>query len=516
MSEPLGAPARIWRAGRWLAAAGIVGALVGPQAASAATPVPTATGPVKTSKQSRIFTVGGTDLAGNGYRLDEHFVSGKANVYDWGADGKAATPRVRTAGAPYTTRIVVRRPAKKRRFSGNVWVELNNPSRAYDAEIQWPSAQAKFMRDGDIHIGLTVKPISIAALKRFDAKRYGRLSMANPLPAAQQACGKLPGEAGYDENTSKLYENGLEWDIISQVGALLHQRGKRNPLRGYRVRHVFATGESQTGFVLNTYVNNFAGAATLANGKPVYEGFVSVSGAGNPYPINQCVPATGVGDPRSTLPARHVPFMRVDSQTDVFVLNGVKWPHADSNARNAGYRFYEIAGAAHGWGDLANMDVSQADVIKSGTTPLLYVGCGGPNSRWNSLPRQYIEPSMYKNMERWVIRGKRPPKGRLLQLNADRTAFVKDQFGNALGGVRSPYVDVPIATYLESTTGPVFCKFLGEQIDFGSAQLQRMYVTRQKYVAKVAANTRRMRRAGFVEPADARTIVAEAAFQRIP
>ena len=38
-------------------------------------------------------------------------VSGKANVYDWPAPGPAV---VRTAGAPYTTRILVRRPATVR------------------------------------------------------------------------------------------------------------------------------------------------------------------------------------------------------------------------------------------------------------------------------------------------------------------------------------------------------------------------------------------------------------------
>jgi hypothetical protein len=515
MPESRRAPARLARAGRALAAAGFVALLATAAPAGAATPIPRATGPIPTTGGSRIFTVGGTDLGAHGYTLEERFVSGKANVYDWGTDGMSPSPRVRTSGAPYTTRIVVRRPVKKRRFSGNVWVELNNPSRAYDAEIEWPAVQEKFMRDGDIHIGLTVKPISIAALKRFDAKRYGRLSMSNPLPAAAQACGGLPGDPGYDENVSKLYENGLEWDIISQVGALLRQRGRANPLRGYRVKHVFATGESQTGFVLDTYVDDFASAAKLASGRPVYDGYVSVSGAGNPYPINQCLAATGVGDPRSSLPARHEPFMRVDSQTDVFVLRGVDW-HADADAARAPYRHYEIAGAAHGWGDLANFDVPQADIVAAGTTPLLYEGCGGPTSRWNSLPRQFVEPSMFANLERWAIHGTRPPAGRQLQLTADRTAFVKDRFGNALGGVRSPYVDVPIATYLESTTGPVFCKYLGEQVDFGSALLQRLYVTRQAYVAQVAASTRRMARAGFVEPADARAIVSEARAQRIP
>ena len=57
------------------------------------------------------------DLAASGYVEEEFFVSGRANVYDWAADGSIS---VRTPNAPYTTRILVRRPTASARFSGNV------------------------------------------------------------------------------------------------------------------------------------------------------------------------------------------------------------------------------------------------------------------------------------------------------------------------------------------------------------------------------------------------------------
>ena len=65
------------------------------------------------------------DLRKVGYVEEEYLVSGKANVYSWPAPGPAV---VRTPNAPYTTRILVRRPAKASRFSGNVVVEMLNPS----------------------------------------------------------------------------------------------------------------------------------------------------------------------------------------------------------------------------------------------------------------------------------------------------------------------------------------------------------------------------------------------------
>src|SRR4030095_14277384 len=69
------------------------------------------------------------DLAKAGYVEEEFLVSGTANVYDWAADG-SLTPRA--TGAPYTTRILVRRPREARRFSGAVLVELMYTPRRWD------------------------------------------------------------------------------------------------------------------------------------------------------------------------------------------------------------------------------------------------------------------------------------------------------------------------------------------------------------------------------------------------
>src|SRR5450755_1015026 len=50
------------------------------------------------------------DLAKIGYVEEEYLLSGTANVYDWPKPGPAV---VRTANAPYTTRLIVRRPANR-------------------------------------------------------------------------------------------------------------------------------------------------------------------------------------------------------------------------------------------------------------------------------------------------------------------------------------------------------------------------------------------------------------------
>ncbi|WCK54961.1 alpha/beta hydrolase domain-containing protein [Aneurinibacillus sp. Ricciae_BoGa-3] len=503
--------------------------------ASNVTTIPQVAGPIPVTYNSHPFTVGGTDLASHGYRLDEYFISGKANVYDWGANGTAATPQVRTPNAPYTTRMVIRRPNNPSKFSGNVWVELNNPSRGWDVEVEWPTVQEKVLRDGDIWVALTVKPNVIASLKRIDAKRYAPLSMANPLPPDKQSSGKLPGETGYDENLSKLYENGLVWDILSQTGALIRSKSTNNPLHAYDVKYVFATGESQTGFFLNTYAADFAENAKLKNGHTVYDGFVSVSGAGRTVPINQSVPDTGVNDPRSQLPSKHVPFMRIDSQGDVFQLGSYLWRRPDSDAPGAGYRMYEITGAPHGPAFIVNYQPLEADILKAGNLPSdVPYAYGGVEPKANTMPRQYIEPAMFANMERWVIKGIRPPHAEPLSVKQGvgkqtslfgetiNASFVKDQYGNVLGGVRSPSVDVPTATYYESATakpGYPFAWSFGHQDDFRSETLQKIYGavgTHQKYVAKVQASVKQLESQRWLEPQEGDKIIQQAELTPIP
>src|SRR5215831_9937975 len=74
------------------------------------------------------------DLSKVGYVEEEYFVSGTANVYDWGADGK---PMVKGPNVPYTTRIRVRRPKDPAKFSGSVMVELPNTARRFDWDMMW-------------------------------------------------------------------------------------------------------------------------------------------------------------------------------------------------------------------------------------------------------------------------------------------------------------------------------------------------------------------------------------------
>src|SRR5207253_8108888 len=179
-------------------------------------PVPAFTGPLAVTPDSYPeMTASRTqwpiDLARVGYVEQEFIVSGSANVYDWDKDGSL---HVKIPDAPYATRILVRRPADPSRFSGTVIVETVNNTRNYDWGFIWPLSYEHFIRRGDGYVAVTHTPQGIAALKKFDPRRYAILSFANPNPS--EKCGS--------QSSTADTEDGLKWDIISQVGALVKDR----------------------------------------------------------------------------------------------------------------------------------------------------------------------------------------------------------------------------------------------------------------------------------------------------
>ena len=294
------------------AVAGVILALAVPSAAKAAVPIPTVTGPLPSSEASHPFGAAAyqlvpEDLSKSGYVEEEYLVSGLANVYNWPAAGPAV---VRTPNAPYTTRILVRRPQSPARSSGNAIVEMLNPSNLMDLNIGWSIMREHMMRKGDTWIGITIRPNAVDALKRFDPARYAPVSFADPLPPEQRPCTITGVEANQ--------ERGLAWDMNSQVGAWIRSNASTNPLRGAIIK-VYGFGYSQTGGYLNTYTNAIHKLATLDNGAPVFDGyFIAVAGGGfvGLNAINQCTPAPPVGDPRRETGNLGVPIIRAMSLSD--------------------------------------------------------------------------------------------------------------------------------------------------------------------------------------------------------
>jgi hypothetical protein len=458
--------------------------------AGARTPIPQVTGPLAVTPDSHPFGAADhqlvpQDLRRHGYVEEEYLVSGKANVYEWPAPGPAF---VRTANAPYTTRVLVRRPAKHRRFSGNVIVEMLNPSNLFDLNIGWALSHKQFMRNGDVWVGITAKPIAVAALKTFDPGRYGSLSFANPLPLSDpRNCTDIQTVVDPPALRSRSTEDGLIWDIYSQVGAWLRSGAKSNPL-AHRVRHAYGFGYSQTGGYLVDYINAIHPLVVASDGKPIYDAYlVGVAGGAfvGAVPINQCSPAPPVNDPRRQFKDVGVPVIRIMSQSDYLLGIASRRPDGDTAADR--FRHYEMAGAAHATPDELYFSATTADIVKAGR-PVPPATCNeGPRSRF---PSSIHFDAALRNLDLWVRRRVPPP-------HADPIAVVNgapvlDQFGNVVGGLRSPFVDVPTSTWFGSSTGASFCFIAGHEVPFDQATLDRLYPTHRAYVRAVVKDVARL------------------------
>ena len=289
-------------------------------AALAKTPVPVVSGPIPQSEASHAFggaayTLRPEDLKKQGYVEDEFFVSGHANVYDWAPVGSADAAVVRNANAPYVTRMLVRRPISAAKFSGRVVVEMLNPSNLMDLNLAWAIHHAELVRNGDAWVGITAKPVAVGTLKAFDPARYAALDWGNPLvPSDPKNCVQRAGG-----DSTQATENGLIWDINSQVGAWLRSDDAKNPFRyGGKTTHVkrlYGWGYSQTGGYLYTYINAVHPRVVKEDGKSMFDGYIVAMLTG-PSPISQCGATLAAGDPRRVLGAVGVPVIHVMSQSD--------------------------------------------------------------------------------------------------------------------------------------------------------------------------------------------------------
>jgi Alpha/beta hydrolase domain len=450
------------------------------------------------------------DLKKLGYVEEEYLISGKANVYSWPTAGPA---QVRTAGAPYTTRILVRRPARSSDFSGNVVTEMLNPSNLFDLNIGWAMLHRQLVADGDVWVGVTAKPVSVAALKKFDPARYGSLNMANPLPLSDpRNCATVPSDS------SRTTENGLAWDMYSQLGSLLHSTSPGNPVsyagRGARqVEHVYGFGYSQTGGYLYDYINGIHPLDVQRNGgRPTYDGYI-VAVAGGDFvgavPMNQCEPAPPVSDPRRQFHNVGVPIIHLMSQSDY--LRGITARRPDSDQPTDRYRHYEMAGAGHATPDELYYSAAAGDIEKAGQ-PAPPMNCNeGPRSRF---PSHIFFDAAFRNLDQWVRHGTRPPHASPIEVSNGEP--VLDQYGNVRGGLRSPYLDVPTSTWYGNSTGASFCSIAGHEISFDPALLKKLYPTHGAYVHAVAKDTRQLIDSRIITAADGTTLITEAAHTDVP
>src|SRR5205085_330985 len=129
----------------------------------------------------------------------------------------------------------------------------------------------------------------------------------------------------------------------------------------------------------------------------------------------------------------------------------------------------------------------------------------------NLAPGRYAFRAAIDDLNRWARDWKEFRAGRLHEdqvrpapaaARLDRDGFMlrRDPYGNALGGVRLPALDVPVATYHGE-----FSDGAGGHTDaLDRSTLAALYPSHDAYVAKMAAATDAAVAGGFMLPADRR------------
>jgi Alpha/beta hydrolase domain len=416
------------------------------------------------------------NLQARGYVEEELRVSGNADVYQWQQGSGQATVLARQAAkTPYSTRILVRRPLDATKFSGRVVVELLNPTGSYDMAPLWGYSWEYFLRRGDIWVGVTVKPVAVKALQRFDAVRYAGLTFAYKQPAT---CAATPNSP---DNFNDA-ENGLAWDLIAQVGALLRSSSKENPLLKYDPQRIVVAGYSQTGGYVRTYAQLFHRQWRLGNDKPVFDAYVNATGT-QAMPINQCDPS-----PQGAI--ANGSDWSDDSSALVEIMTQSELDR-DLKSTLSGdlYRLYEISGAVH-WGSFAagqpaNADLSIAGVPVPGALP-----CRDSASEYQT---KFALNAIWQQLDERLV-AKMPMTGNTSIARTSGGQAQVDELGNAKGGWRVPAVDVPMMQFLATNSAKdaqpfsrVICQLVGASKQVGVDQLKKLYGTRVAYSRRLDA-----------------------------
>jgi hypothetical protein len=375
------------------------------------------------------------------YLTEEYFVSGTA------------------AGAPYQTRIIVRRPKDPKAFSGTVVAEAQHAG-GRSLIFEW--SRVSVLTRKHLFVEIVHAPANVQTLKTFNAERYAPLNIAM-------------GQAN---------------EIIAQVGRLV--KAKAGPFAAYDVARITLMGTSASSATVRTYLAAHPGLR-MPDGKAIYDGFLLTSTLGN-----------------TPLPMVDVPIIQMPTQTEVetYAMQGNGYRRPDSDVPGNRYRLYEVAGMPHN--NARDRPEFQTDPC---TLPVTDFHAGAFTALGLNL------------LVDWIAHGKTPPHAPPITVDkdtsGDNSPLALDMYGNAKGGVRNAWVDVPIASYGVLGKGKTpaqdrQCQLAGTEVPLPSATLKAVYRDKADYEKKVERRLAQLVKEGWFLPEYVDAIKADAHAATIP
>lgn len=408
-----------------------------------------------------------------GYVEKEYLVSGLANVYEYEDKGRVA---LKSPNQVYTTRILVRYPKDRGRFSGAVVFELLHPESG--RQRLWVESRDYITSHGDAYLHVTTYR------KRLRRGRPGRR-----IPVGTTSIAKLKAFDPVRYADINYEEGGLTWDIIGQVGRFIRSDVSSNPLRGVDIKQVIVGGWSGSGALALLYISDgFHARLRMPDGSPIFDGYL-VGEPAPPYPsINSQSPALSRDDPRQKVQPRDVPAITLHSMSAV-TFGTTYRVRPDSDDLNDRYRFYEVAGGAH--------------ISRRAGNPK----CDFPISEF---PLHHYFNLSIDYLKRWSQGKIVPPRADRIAVKPDGSVKL-DEHGNPVGGIRSTATEVPVARYFPNSGTARPCRLgFGAQEQFSAEKLRELYGSKDKYTTKVTQRANQLVRDGWLVKEDAEEVIRRA------
>jgi hypothetical protein len=276
-------------------------------------------------------------------------------------------------------------------------------------------------------------------------------------------------------------------EILAQVGALV--RSAKGPLAGLPVRKVLLWGTSATSGLLVNYLPAHKIYKT-PDMKNIFDGFMPTSNGSTIKPVD-------------------VPMIQVPTQHE---YGNIATAEQDSDKAGSPFRVYEVAGLAH------------LDARNNGAR-FNQSHCANPLTKFPN--EAYMSVALH-HLVQWVDKGTVPPKADRVwadfNVTNDGSLMLLDENGNPRGGIRNPYVDVPVAKYTAVNTatqaalsskagvmGPaLLCTLSAWETPIPAARLKQLYGTKDAYVKKFEARLNELEKAGWSLPVYHDLILADA------
>jgi hypothetical protein len=149
------------------------------------------------------------------------------------------------------------------------------------------------------------------------------------------------------------------------------------------------------------------------------------------------------------------------------------------------------------------------DFVQSKTVPPYDIPGGLISSR---IPHCQLHTMALRHLINWVWKGLAPPRAPRLAYDENPDTwefFKKDPYGNSVGGVPSPMVDVPVSRFYPVSYNPdgTLRFSAGFEQPFSAEKLREIYGTRENYRAKFKARLDEIVNAGFFVAEDTAALI---------